>query len=132
MINNAEFIVKSLNTLSKKYRSIAVKLETQWGTETNHDYLADLLSRNDSQRGFDQDIYSLLMLMYSVHRDQYTDFNKPLTLGHMNINLHSLEIDPTNRMTPDQAIQQLKDMLPHIETADEQARRLASKLIKQD
>lgn len=127
MINNAEFIVKSLFTLSKQYKNIATKIESTWGTERCHSYLTTLLN-SDDRRGFDQDIYSLLMLMYSVHRDQYSDYGKPLTLGHMNINLQSLE--PERRMTPDQAIEQLKSMLPKIESEDQRAARLASKLLK--
>ena len=128
MINNAEFIFRSLHTLSKKYRTLAVKLESTWGSEQCHDAFVDLLNR-DHTRGFDHDVYTLIMLMYSVHSDQYGDYGKPLSLGHMNINLHSLEVDPQTRMTPDQAVQQLRDMLPKIETEDEQAARLASKLI---
>lgn len=131
MINNAEFIVKTLHKLSHEYRILSIRIESSWGTERCNDLLIDLLTAKD-KAGFDYEIYTLILMLYSIHSDQYGRFGKSVNLDHMNIDQLSFDKDRLNRMTPDQAIKQLREMLPKIETEDEVAARLASKLVDRD
>lgn len=89
--DQAHILLEYLDTIYKKYKHVAIKLESYWGTELGHRYLKYLLLRDRDREGFDFETYVMLMALYVMHSNDFTSFNDPLLLDDLNLNADSIK-----------------------------------------
>lgn len=90
MIEHGQFLVEALKKIGGKHIHISTKLECSWGTEACHEFFRSILTLDrNSRTGFDPSIYTILLLLYAVHCNQYGTFDGPVLLERLNIDLDS-------------------------------------------
>jgi len=87
---HAHLLLECLDEIYKNYKHVAIKIESYWGTEICHEYLLYLLIKDRDREGFTFGTYMMLMALYVIHSEQFSDFDKPLQLSEMNIKSESI------------------------------------------
>jgi hypothetical protein len=80
-------IIHDLAKLHRLAPHVAAKIEVAWGTEQAHMYFKKLLNKDrDERKGFEFDVFQLIMKLYLIHVMEYSDFNCLLVINdHANI-----------------------------------------------
>lgn len=70
------------------YKHIAIKIESNWSTESAHNYMQSVLNKNRSfRRGLPPDIFKTVFMLYLLHVEMYGNWNAPLILIHPNVSV---------------------------------------------
>jgi hypothetical protein len=71
---------------STPYKHIAIKIESNWGTQTAHEYFLSVLNKNrPSRKGLPPEVYKSVFLLYSMHVDQFGNWNSASVLSEPNV-----------------------------------------------
>ncbi len=89
----ARVLLKLLDMIYIKYPHVSVKLESYWGTESCHKYMKYLLTkdRDRDRKGICFGVYQDIITLCLLHISEFGNFDDPIILDHLNINLEELD-----------------------------------------
>ena len=87
----ARVLLTLLDAVYKEYPHISVKIESYWGTRSGHMYMKYLLVKDRPRQGLQFTAYRDIITLYLLHTSIFGNFDSPVTLDNLNINLDELE-----------------------------------------